>query len=111
MGMLGETNPAFAQWYFNWLDSHVDPKDGFWHSVHGESGQVAMAAAFHMFHNYQCFRRPWPNPRGEVDATLALQLESGLFGPEPSTCLDLDGVYTAIRASEQAGKYRWADVQ
>merc|ERR1711939_983805 len=64
-----------------------------------------------MFHNYECFGKPWPHPQKSVDKALALQLDSGLWGPEPSTCLDLDGVYIAIRASQQSAQYRWSDVR
>ena len=35
----------------------------------------------------------------------------GLWLPPPSTCVDLDGVYMAIRASMQHGKYRWPEVR
>lgn len=110
--MLKTSNPAFVQWYFQWLDKHADVSDGFWYNWnHTVSGQNAMAAAFHMLHNYECVRKRWPNPKAEVDATLKLQLDSGLWGGEPSTCLDLDGVYTVIRAAEQAGRYKWDEAR
>jgi hypothetical protein len=109
--MLAMMDDSFTEWYFSWLDSHAN-EDGFWTDYDRKStGADAMATSFHMFHNYACAKRPWPKPESIVNATLRLQLPNGLFGPEPSTCLDLDGVYTAIRASEQAGRYRWMDVQ
>lgn len=110
--MIGSANPSFVAWYFQWLNAHVDPQDGFWYdSARSASKLQAMASAFHMLHNYDCFQRPWPNPSKQVDAALDLQLDSGLWGPEPSTCLDLDGVYIAIRASEQSARHRWDDVR
>merc|ERR1719277_736939 len=35
----------------------------------------------------------------------------GLWLPMPSSCADFDGVYIAVQASLQSGKYRWADVR
>ena len=103
-------------WAFKWLDAHADPATGYWagktpNRVHQLGG------AFHMYHLYACFGREWPYAARVVDATLASQRADGMWHPPPSTCIDLDGIYSLTRSARfvidksTSTPYRWADVR
>lgn len=111
----GPPTPDWFDWYFDLLDRRVDPRTGFWarglvHRIK-PAGVHEMAGAVHMYWVYHHQGRPLLCPGRIVDATLALQRPGGLFGAPPAFCRELDGVWTLIHASDQAGGYRASEVR
>eukprot|EP00747_Dinoflagellata_sp_TGD_P224205 gnl/TRDRNA2_/TRDRNA2_96396_c2_seq1.p1 gnl/TRDRNA2_/TRDRNA2_96396_c2~~gnl/TRDRNA2_/TRDRNA2_96396_c2_seq1.p1 ORF type:complete len:178 (+),score=11.24 gnl/TRDRNA2_/TRDRNA2_96396_c2_seq1:26-535(+) len=87
-----------------------------------------LGGAFHVYHVYQCFNESmWPHVVSSVDVTLAAQdAGSGVWGGHYiwsereqwgtiSTCIDLDGIYTATRGARRVPRglpyYRWDEVK
>lgn len=111
---------AFYSWYFSYLSNHSSADTGYWP---GKTASLTdqLGGAFHLYHIYHCFNKPWPHPQKVVDTTLSIQNKStGMwlpFGPDKlSNCIDLDGVYALTRSSQLAGDsavqpYRWGDVE
>ncbi len=102
-------------WYFGWLDAHVDPRTGYWkHGLLQRPGRVNMydlGCAFHYYFLYVRAGQPLPFPQKIVDSTLTIQQTNFLwFGGVPY-CPDLDAIYAMARASEQAGGYRREDIE
>lgn len=116
--MTGEGDDVFWETYFGWLDRTVWPETGFWSrgilhrlGLRTRLATEELGGAFHMYFVYEARRRTWPLPERVVDAALALQHENGLWDGEVSYCIDLDGLYAAIRSSRNAGGYRGDDVR
>ncbi len=108
---------GFWDSYFDWLDQHVHPQTGFWSrgflqrtGLRPALGTKELGGAFHMYFIYEIRGRRWPLAERVVDAAIALQQPNGLWDGEVSYCIDLDGLYSAIRSSRNAGWYRKDDV-
>jgi hypothetical protein len=115
--MSGEGKSEFFGWYFEWLDREVEPSTGFWsRGLAHKLGLVRklskeeMGGAFHMHYVYEARGRRWPHPERVVDAVLSLQNRRGFWDGDSPYCIDLDGVYSAIRSSRNALWYRKDDV-
>jgi hypothetical protein len=117
LAMTGGAPERFFDWYFAWLDREADPASGFWRRglVH-RFGLVPrptkhdMGGAFHMFYVYERFGRAWRYPERVVDESLRLQRRNGLWDGDTPYCIDLDGLYCALRSSRNSGGYREVDV-
>lgn len=116
--MTDAADETFWSTYFGWLDEHVHPETGFWSRgiVHrlGLRRPLATAelgGAFHEHFVYEARGRAWPLPERVVDASLALQHANGLWDGEVTYCIDLDGLYSMIRSSRNAGGYRADEVR
>lgn len=114
--MTGVGTDDFFDWYFAWLDAHVDGETGFWSRGWAQRlglipklSKEAMGGAFHMHYLYEARGRPIPHPRGVVDSCLSLQNSAGLWDKDVPYCIDLDGVYSMLRCSAAAGWYRKDD--
>jgi hypothetical protein len=97
-------------WYFDWLDAHVNPKTGywqraFWNAVYRNPTLIDMGGAVHFFWIYEAMRRPFPYPEAIIDSTLSLQQSSGLYKDHPF-CIDLDGNFCVVRAYLQLSPAR-----
>lgn len=115
--MTGSAPEGFWEPYFGWLDEHVHPETGFWSrgllqrtGLRKSLAMKELGGAFHMYFIYEIRGRRWPLPERVTDAAIALQHENGLWDGEHSYCIDLDGLYSAIRSSRNAGWYRKDDV-
>jgi hypothetical protein len=118
MAMLGTGTEAFFNWYFAWLDKEANPATGYWSRGIGHRlglikkvSKHEMGGAFHMYYVYEYMNREWPYPERIVDATLGLQHANGLWDKDVTYCIDLDGVYSLLRSSRNAGGYRADDVK
>jgi hypothetical protein len=118
MAMLGNGTDEFFNWYFAWLDKEVNPATGYWSRGLGHRlglikkvSKHEMGSAFHMYYVYEYMNRKWPYPEKIVDMTLRLQHENGLWDRDVTYCIDLDGVYSLLRSSRNAGGYRTDDVK
>ena len=129
----------FAAWLLSYLNATVDGTTGMWDGSPHQDAQHQLGGAFHLFHVYQCSLGEasarggtWPPlARAAVDTTLDAQHGgedgSGTWGHqsawsdrgewgEISSCIDLDGVYSATRGAIAAAaggseRYRWDDVK
>jgi hypothetical protein len=118
LAMLGKSTPEFFDWYFAWLDREANPQTGYWSRGFGHRlGLIKkitkheMGGAFHMYFVYEYMNRKWPYPEKVIDATLKLQHANGLWDKDVTYCIDLDGVYSLLRSSRNAGEYRAVDVR
>jgi hypothetical protein len=118
LAMVEEGNDKFFAWYFNWLDQHAHPESGFYHlglihklGIRPHATMQELGGAFHMYYVYEYFRRQWPYSERIVDETLRLQHDNGLWDKKVTYCIDLDGIYSAIRSSRNANWYRKDEVK
>ncbi|HMF30266.1 MAG TPA: hypothetical protein VKK79_02540, partial [Candidatus Lokiarchaeia archaeon] len=114
--MTDTTMPAeWWDWFFGWLNTHVDPNTGFWKHglLHGtkQFNFYDLGAAFHYYFFYVRQGRLLPYPEKIVDASLVLQQPNHLWFHDVPYCPDLDAIYAMVRASEQVGGYRRADIE
>lgn len=115
--MTGTGRPEFFDELFDWLDARVEPTTGYWSrglaqriGLLPKRSKEEMGGAFHFYYLYEARGRSWPRLEEVVDATLALQKPSGLWDGEFPYCIDLDGVYSILRSSENASRYRADEV-
>ena len=116
LAMVKEGTDTFFDWYFNWLDRHVDQKSGFWrlgfiHRLRKSPHLHDMAGAFHMYYVYEFFQKKWGHPERVIDFTLKMQHENGLWDKDITYCVDLVGIYCLTRSSRNAGWYRKPDLE
>lgn len=118
LAMLGQGTPEFFAWYFDWLDREADPATGFWSrgilhrlGLLKRRSMHALGGAFHMYFVYEFLGRPWRYPERIVDAALKLQHANGLWDKDVTYCIDLDGIYSILRSSRNAGGYRADEVE
>lgn len=118
MAMLGTGTEALFDWYFAWLDREANPATGYWSRGIGHRlglikkvSKHEMGGAFHMYYFYEYMGRKWSYPEKIVDMTLMLQHANGLWDKDVTYCIDLDGVYSLLRSSRNAGGYRADDVK
>merc|ERR1712166_1289879 len=122
---------SFAEWFFEALNSSISNSTGLWDGQPHQDTMRQLGGAFHIQHVYQCFGVSWPDAKRAVDTTLEAQHTgadgSGMWGYSGnwtdrdqwgavSSCIDLDGVYSAARGSIVAagGKqpfYKWDNVK
>jgi len=134
-----ESEP-FGEWLLTSLNASISPDTGMWDGTPPQDKKHQLGGAFHIYHVYQCYLGEaaaaggsWsPHARAAVNTTLAAQHsgpdKAGIWGKVEkwserdqwgaiSTCIDLDGVYTAARAAlavaaqDGGAPYRWADVE
>ncbi|HPI77221.1 MAG TPA: hypothetical protein PLK80_10860 [bacterium] len=113
------TGLASDEWlseYFNWLELEVDPETGYWMrrndgSKKEKATNHELGGAFHYYYIYTFSGRPLPYPERIIDATLSVQQPNGLYDGEIPYCIDLDGVFSLIRAFRQTDGYRRQDVE
>jgi hypothetical protein len=89
-------------WYFDWLDNHVNANTGlwqraFWNRVVRKPTLIDMGGAVHFYWIYEAMQRPFPHPEPLIAATLHLQRPDGLYKDYPY-CIDLDGNFCITRA-------------
>lgn len=115
--MCGEGSDEFFDWYFEWLEREAEPSTGFWSrglahrlGILPKLSKEEMGGAFHMYYIYEARGRRWLYPERVVDAVLALQNRRGFWDGDSPYCIDLDGVYSAIRSSRDSGWYRKTEV-
>ena len=108
--------PFFA-WLWALLRDASSPETGFWGTGPlnpPPPSNVRLGGAFHIAFTLECGGQPLPHAAEMLNATLALQdPRTGLWsvgGPVP-TYMDQDGVYVALRASQQLGRARWVEVR
>lgn len=114
--IANEGTEAFFNWYFEWLNRHVDPQSGFWrlgliHRLRKVPHLHDMAGAFHMYYVYEYFQKLWPFPERIIDHTLRMQHENGLWDKEVTYCVDLDGLYCLTRSSRNANWYKKNEIE
>ena len=126
------TKGAFFTFLRAYLNRTASNTTGMWDGKPHQDAKHQLGGAFHIFHVLECFGLEWPFPARAVDATLASQdcysatnksavfRGSGTWGcvgnacawanratswptKTPSSCIDLDGVYTLSRGARQAG--------
>jgi len=90
------------KWYFDWLDTHANPKTGywqraFWNYFYHRPTIIDMGGAVHFFWIYEALARPFPYPAAVIKSTLELQRKNGLYKDFPF-CIDLDGNFCIIRS-------------
>ena len=101
-------------WYFDWLDRHVNPQTGYWQRAFWNLAWKRptvndMGGAVHFYWLYQARGRPFPYPEALIESTLGLQKPNGLYKKRPF-CIDLDGNFCLTRAYGQlpkATQNRW----
>ena len=127
LGLDDGSQSAFFDWFFSFLDQTISSTTGMWDGQPHQPAMQQLGGAFHIFHVYQCFHRSWPDAEASVDTTLTAQdTDSGVWGGHHawsarsswkaiSSCIDLDGVYSAARGAQLAQthgqNYRWSDVK
>jgi hypothetical protein len=118
LAMLETGTPEFFNLYFAWLDREANPETGYWSRGLGHRlglikkiSKHEMGGAFHMYYVYEYMGRKWPYPERVVDQTLNLQHENGFWDKDVTYCIDLDGIYSLLRSSRNAGGYRADDVK
>jgi len=97
-------------WYFDWLDAHINPKTGywqraFWNTVYRKPTLIDMGGAVHFLWIYEAMGRPFPYPEAIIDSTLSLQRPSGLYKDHPF-CIDLDANFCLVRSFLQLSSTR-----
>jgi len=106
---------AFFNWLWPFLNATSSPTIGYWCEPPNPlpPSCMCLGGAFHVAFTHGCVHRPLPNPWALLNTTLALQDPStGLWnGDAAPGYMDLDGLYTAARASVQLGRARWDDVR
>ena len=102
----------------SWLDERVHPETGFWSrglmqrlGMRPILAKEELGGAFHMFFMYEAMGWKWPLPEKAMDSALALQRPDGLWGEEPATWIDLDGIWCLTRSSRITSGYREPDVR
>ncbi|MEZ4681893.1 MAG: hypothetical protein R2932_47560 [Caldilineaceae bacterium] len=73
--------------YFDWLDSQVDPQTGLWGTNGYCSPFVAMCGGYHQLLVYYYEHRPVLRIEQLIDTVLALQHIDGGFSPKGGRCL------------------------
>ena len=111
----GQADDEWLGWFFDWLDREADPATGYW--IRGGArdkdafAKEEMGGAFHFYFIYAFQGRPLMYPEKIIDATLSLQHDNGLWDADLPYCIDLDGAYNMILASQQLGdSYRYDDI-
>lgn len=100
----------WLEWYFEWLDAHVNPKTGywqraFWNLIYRQPTLIDMGGAVHFLWIYEALKHPFPSPEAVIESTLTLQRPDGLYKDHPF-CIDLDGNFCLIRAYLQLSEER-----
>ena len=110
--------PAWREAVFNWLDSHLDPKTGWWcKGIAYNTRNDPLGGAVHILPIYQHLDRPFPFPERLIDSTLEMQYPEGNWMRGDwlvnlgFTYLDLDGLYALDVGRKWAPGYRTADIE
>jgi len=90
------------QWYFHWLNEHVNPQTGFWqramwNTFYRKATLIDMGGAVHFFWIYDAQQEPFCYPEQVIESTIKLQKATGLYKNHPF-CIDLDGNFCIIRS-------------
>ncbi|MEZ4617194.1 MAG: prenyltransferase/squalene oxidase repeat-containing protein [Caldilineaceae bacterium] len=97
--------------YFDWLDSQVDPQTGLWGTNGYCSPFVAMCGGYHQLLVYYYEHRPVLRIEQLIDTVLALQHIDGGFSPKGSgACEDADAVDILVNMYKMSS-YRRADIR
>jgi len=107
--------PTWFDWYFEWLDTHINPKTGYWQRAfwnhYIKKLTVAdLGGAAHFYWIYGARGRPFPYPEQTLLSTLQLQRDNGLYKGDKPWCIDLDANYCIIRSYlqlDEEAKTRW----
>lgn len=105
----------FFEWLWPFLAATSSPTIGYWCQAPNPQPPscICLGGAFHIAFTHGCVRRPLPHADALLNTTLALQNPTtGLWnGDSAPNYMDLDGLYTASRASVQLGQSQWSDVR
>lgn len=96
------TSQQWFGWYFQWLNTHINPSTGFWQRAlwnhfYTKPTLIDMGGAVHFFWIYEALGQPLPYPEQIIQSTLTLQKTTGLYKEHPY-CIDLDGNFCITRA-------------
>ena len=114
MILTGNATPEWQDWYFDWLDGHVDPKYGM--SLSGSVDGGTRPACEHLnggcpyMFNYHFARRAYPRPERLIDTCLKLYEDNALgesFG-KGVNFREIDWVFALNRTAMQTG-YRFGE--
>lgn len=85
---------ALRAW-FQWHDTKIDKRTGFWDLANTGELRNTMAGAMHQFGIYFLFNHELPYPERAAESTLRLQEPTGLFSADTFShnCLDIDAVF------------------
>lgn len=89
-------------WYFDWLDSEVNPSTGFWQRafwnlVVRRPTIIDLGGATHFLWVYEAYGRRFRFPARIIESTISLQRPTGLYREHPY-CIDLDANFCIIRS-------------
>lgn len=100
------------QFWFDWLDSTVDPNTGLWGTNGFCSPMEAVYGGYHQLLVYYYENHLLPNPRGLVDTVLLLQHRDGGFNPDGNggACEDVDSVDILVNCYKRLD-YRRAEIR
>jgi hypothetical protein len=89
----------------------LDPATGFPTRLGCERASVAMAGLFKLMWGYHAAGRPVPFAERAIDATLALQLDSGEFAEPRDMCMNWDAAFILFHLNRQLdGRHRSAEI-
>lgn len=93
------------EYYFEWLDQHVDPLTGLWGTNTHASVPVAIYGAYHQLLVYYCCRRVVQHPTRIMDLVLDMQHADGSFmiGGGGGACEDADAVDILVNLYKRTG--------
>ncbi|CDH43063.1 prenyltransferase/squalene oxidase repeat-containing protein [Candidatus Contendibacter odensensis] len=99
-------------YWFNWLDSRIDPKTGLWGTDGFCSPFVAMAGGYHQLLVYYYENHDYPYEKALIDTTLALQHVDGGFCPSGGggACEDVDAADILVNMYKKID-YRRAEIR
>jgi len=107
----GTVPPEWFQWYFDHLDTYIDPNNGMLgrdKPAEGDTDQIG--GTFHYAFIYEHFHRRMPCAEARVDAILGLQLDNGEWDTGNPWWMTIDALYMITRGVRHA-QYRADDVR
>lgn len=100
------------RFYFDWLDSRLDPRTGLWGTDGHCSPFIAMCGGYHQLLLYYHEMREVRHKERLIDTVLSLQHPDGGFHPRGGggACEDADAVDILVNMYKRAS-YRRADIR
>jgi hypothetical protein len=103
---------AALNFWFEWLDTNLDPNTGLWGTNGFCSAAAAVYGGYHQLLVYHFENHGVTNPEGMIDTVLALQHADGGFNPDGNAggCEDVDSVDILVNLYKRIN-YRRADIR
>lgn len=107
----GTVPPEWFGWYFDRLDTYVDPNNGMLGRNKPPGGDTdQIGGTFHYLFIYEHYHRRMPCPEARVDAILGLQMDNGEWDSGNPWWMTIDALYMLTRGVRHS-QHRAADVR